>query len=157
MNRQQLRAVYEKTDNRCWYCGHRLHPLGDWQVEHQHPRAKGGNDDTSNLVPACRDCNSLKGNRTVEEYRQALNTKMENAISAAREMVWEIQDRVNWDRSSTPDEYGFTTNPPAWLQQVERLMVQASHQTVNASIQFYGEEIRGEISAAPIEELEAVQ
>ena len=42
---------------------HRRHPL---------PLDRGGADDESNLVPACRPCNRAKGNLTAAEYLDKL-------------------------------------------------------------------------------------
>lgn len=50
--------VLTKNDGRCVYCGD---PADT--IDHVIPRSKGGTDDLDNLVPACRDCNSRKGNR----------------------------------------------------------------------------------------------
>lgn len=43
---------------RCAYCG-----ADDLRLEREHrvPRAKGGSDDESNIVPACGPCNRRKG------------------------------------------------------------------------------------------------
>lgn len=44
----------------CIYCGH---PAD--QHDHIVSRWGGGGDDSSNIAPACRSCNSSKGNRSV--------------------------------------------------------------------------------------------
>lgn len=41
---------------RCRYCGAGSHSV-ELHVDHVHPRSKGGRDDDSNLVTACRTCN----------------------------------------------------------------------------------------------------
>lgn len=50
--------VLAKNGGRCVYCGD---PADT--IDHVIPKSKGGTDDLDNLVPACRDCNSRKGNR----------------------------------------------------------------------------------------------
>lgn len=42
--------------SRCNYCGQ---PATGW--DHLIPKAKGGTDDPSNLIPACGGCNAAKG------------------------------------------------------------------------------------------------
>ena len=44
---------------KCSYCGQK----GCLSMDHLIPRFRGGPDDGSNLVPACRPCNSSKGSR----------------------------------------------------------------------------------------------
>ena len=38
-------------------------------IDHVQPLTRGGSNDISNLVPACRSCNSRKHNKTIEEWR----------------------------------------------------------------------------------------
>ena len=38
------------------------------QVEHIHPRAKGGTNRISNLCLACEKCNIKKGTKSIEQY-----------------------------------------------------------------------------------------
>ncbi|MBB5235515.1 HNH endonuclease domain-containing protein [Deinococcus budaensis] len=85
-------SVYPEADRyrkarerryRCWYCGKTLDMRSFGQpdsaeLEHQTPRCRQTPEVTadSNKVTSCRECNNPakggKGNRTLEEYRQAL-------------------------------------------------------------------------------------
>lgn len=47
----------------CQYCL-KKHPISDLTVDHVHPRSKGGTDDYTNRVLACRSCNSKKASYT---------------------------------------------------------------------------------------------
>ncbi|NEQ38852.1 MAG: hypothetical protein F6K40_22310 [Okeania sp. SIO3I5] len=38
------------------------------EIEHIHPRSKGGSDRVSNLTVACTKCNQLKSNQDVKEF-----------------------------------------------------------------------------------------
>lgn len=51
----------------CWYCRAKLTPK-TVQKEHRIPLARGGTNWPSNLVPACRTCNSSKGAMTPMEF-----------------------------------------------------------------------------------------
>lgn len=63
--RQSRREVKAPAgDRECAYCGTR-HEL---TRDHIIPRSRGGTDDPSNLVWACRNCNAAKGNRTPQEW-----------------------------------------------------------------------------------------
>lgn len=47
---------------RCVYCGHLFFTRDNISVDHYIPLSNGGTNDSDNLLPACRDCNSRKGN-----------------------------------------------------------------------------------------------
>ena len=55
----------DKWDRKCAYCGVRNTPL---QVEHIHPKAKGGSHRISNLCLACENCNTRKGTQGIEQF-----------------------------------------------------------------------------------------
>lgn len=60
--RQQWRdSIKEAWNNRCAYCGNP--PIDDRSltIDHVKPRCRGGEDRTSNVIPACESCNSHKG------------------------------------------------------------------------------------------------
>lgn len=54
---------------RCWYCGKDLF-AGFLTVDHQVPKALGGENSLDNLVYCCEECNSSKRTKTVEDYRE---------------------------------------------------------------------------------------
>ncbi|MEV7855167.1 HNH endonuclease signature motif containing protein [Streptomyces sp. NPDC088183] len=45
----------------CFYCGGAFTNADPCEVEHVQPRASGGTDALTNLVPAHRSCNHAKG------------------------------------------------------------------------------------------------
>jgi len=57
--------VLEKHGRHCAYCGVSGVPLN---LDHVIPRARGGSNRPSNLVPACIPCNEDKGAKTAEEF-----------------------------------------------------------------------------------------
>ncbi len=57
--------LLEKWHRTCAYCGKKDIPL---QIEHIHPRSKGGSNRISNLTLACEPCNQRKSNRPLEEF-----------------------------------------------------------------------------------------
>ncbi len=61
----EVRAyLLHKWDGKCAYCGKE----GKLEVEHVHPRSKGGSNSVNNLVVACRPCNEKKGNKSLAEF-----------------------------------------------------------------------------------------
>ena len=69
--------VWKTTGGLCLYCGKETLPFGGneedaFVVDHLIPRIKGGTNDINNLVPACKSCNSKKGDLTIDEMRKRL-------------------------------------------------------------------------------------
>jgi len=57
--------VLEKFGRKCAYCDAKNVPL---EVEHIHPRSKGGSNRASNLTLACVACNQAKGNQEISDF-----------------------------------------------------------------------------------------
>lgn len=81
MRREDWDAVWNVTQGRCWFCGVELiyglkgTPPEQYTVDHLQPQRLGGTHDGANLVPACRQCNGMKGMKTLEEFRRYLERK----------------------------------------------------------------------------------
>jgi len=78
----ECEQFYRKTGaDRCFYCGRFTsrdlppsHPLKA-TFDHVTPRSLGGLDHRTNYLPACRQCNSSRGNRTIRAWlKSALAT-----------------------------------------------------------------------------------
>ena len=65
--------LLDKSNGHCWYCGC-LVDVFTVTRDHVLPKCRGGTDGWRNIVPACKMCNSRKGNRTTEEFRKFLAT-----------------------------------------------------------------------------------
>ena len=65
------RHLYEAQDGRCNGCGNAYKPR-DLTLDHIKPESKGGSNDIENLQLLCHNCNSIKGNRTMEYLRKRL-------------------------------------------------------------------------------------
>jgi 5-methylcytosine-specific restriction endonuclease McrA len=57
--------LLDAWNRRCAYCGIQNVPL---QVEHIHPKAKGGSNRISNLCLACDTCNRKKGTQDIQQF-----------------------------------------------------------------------------------------
>jgi 5-methylcytosine-specific restriction endonuclease McrA len=57
--------LLNKWDRKCTYCKAENIPL---QVEHIHPKAKGGSNRISNLCLACEKCNLKKGTQDIKTF-----------------------------------------------------------------------------------------
>mgnify|MGYP001609832829 CR=1 FL=1 len=67
-------SVWEKSSGHCWYCGiplclSRTYRPDQWSIDHLQSREDGGTYALNNLVPACRICNSRKGRKSLEAFR----------------------------------------------------------------------------------------
>jgi 5-methylcytosine-specific restriction endonuclease McrA len=57
--------LLNKWNRKCSYCDTENVPL---QVEHIHPKAKGGSNRISNLCLACEKCNQKKGTQDIKQF-----------------------------------------------------------------------------------------
>jgi len=68
LSRVEWSAIVARHDGRCVYCGQ---ALPDLTQDHAIPLSRGGRHEGSNVVPACRSCNSRKHTKTADEFRSA--------------------------------------------------------------------------------------
>jgi 5-methylcytosine-specific restriction endonuclease McrA len=73
--------LLEKWNRTCAYCGAQHVPL---QLDHIHPKAKGGSNRVSNLTLACQDCNQKKGARDVREFLAHSPKKLAAVLAQAK-------------------------------------------------------------------------
>ncbi len=74
--------LLEKWGRKCSYCGKENTPL---QIEHIHPKSKGGSNRVSNLCLACEKCNQRKGNKDIKDFlkhKPELLTKILKQVKA---------------------------------------------------------------------------
>ncbi len=78
-SKDQQRSIYGKTSGYCHLCHKKLSfcnyglkgERGSWHFDHDIPRAWGGSDDRSNLLPACIQCNLEKGTKETKSVRKS--------------------------------------------------------------------------------------
>ncbi len=84
------REVLRRDKHTCQYCGSSKHLT----LDHVIPRSKGGKHSWDNVVIACEQCNSRKGDRTPSQAGMILRTKpkapMHPAVAFA-EQFWREQ------------------------------------------------------------------
>jgi 5-methylcytosine-specific restriction endonuclease McrA len=64
----EWRALVESYGSKCAYRGE----VGPVQVDHRTPLTRGGANSIDNILPACRKCNTEKGQLTEAEFRARL-------------------------------------------------------------------------------------
>jgi len=73
--------LLEKFNRTCVYCGAKNMPL---EVEHIHPKSKGGSNRISNLTIACVPCNQAKSNLTIEDFLTGKPSILRRVLSQAK-------------------------------------------------------------------------
>jgi len=63
--------VINDKGNRCYYCGDLLNSR-NLNIDHFNSRIQGGKNNVENLVPSCTYCNTVKGGRNIEEFRERI-------------------------------------------------------------------------------------
>ena len=72
------RKIFDITNGRCFYCGCNL-DFYNFQIDHHIPKAIGGKE-SGNRVPSCQDCNLIKSDHTIEEFRKIIEGYYEKDI-----------------------------------------------------------------------------
>ena len=68
------RNIYSRDNNTCQYCGKQL-PTDKLNIDHVHPKSRGGKNSWTNLVCSCFKCNTKKAGRTPDEANMKLIKK----------------------------------------------------------------------------------
>jgi hypothetical protein len=82
--------VFKRDSFTCQYCGRKA-PDVILQVDHIHPRSKGGKDNILNYITSCVDCNAGKFNEVLEKQRRQLEELQERKE--------QIEMMFDWQRS----------------------------------------------------------
>jgi hypothetical protein len=73
--------LLEKWDRKCAYCGAGNVPL---QLEHIHPKSKGGSNRISNLCIACETCNLRKGVQSITDFLAKKPDVLKKVVAQAK-------------------------------------------------------------------------
>jgi 5-methylcytosine-specific restriction endonuclease McrA len=73
--------LLEKWGRQCAYCGVKDVPF---QVEHIHPRAKGGSNSITNLTLSCEKCNTKKGTKDIKDFLKKDPAKLTKILAQAK-------------------------------------------------------------------------
>ncbi|MFN7853068.1 MAG: RNA-guided endonuclease IscB, partial [Dolichospermum sp.] len=73
--------LLEKWGRQCAYCGAKDVPF---QVEHIHPRVKGGSNSITNLTLSCEKCNTKKGTKDIKDFLKKDLSKLEKILKQAK-------------------------------------------------------------------------
>jgi 5-methylcytosine-specific restriction endonuclease McrA len=73
--------LLEKWNRQCAYCGVKDVPF---QVEHIHPKSKGGSDSITNLTLSCEKCNVKKGTKDIKDFLKKDLSKLEEILKQAK-------------------------------------------------------------------------
>jgi 5-methylcytosine-specific restriction endonuclease McrA len=63
--------IYKRDKHKCQYCSKKF-PDKELTLDHVFPKSRGGSNEATNLVTACKACNNRKGDRTPAEARMPL-------------------------------------------------------------------------------------
>jgi 5-methylcytosine-specific restriction endonuclease McrA len=73
--------LLEKWGRECAYCGVKDVPL---QIEHIHPRAKGGSNSITNLTLSCEKCNTKKGTKDIKDFLKKDPAKLTKILAQTK-------------------------------------------------------------------------
>ncbi len=74
--------LLEKWQRQCAYCGVKDVQL---QIEHIHPRAKGGTNSITNLTLSCEKCNLKKGTKDIKYFLEKDPTRLDKILKQSKQ------------------------------------------------------------------------
>lgn len=88
--------LLEKWQHRCAYCGKGKVPL---QIEHIHPRSKGGTNRVSNFTLACEPCNIAKGAKDIRAFLKDKPEVLKRILAQAKGTLKDatVVNAVRWE------------------------------------------------------------
>ena len=96
---QKVRFEVFKRDNfTCQYCG-RSAPDVILEVDHINPIANGGDNDITNLITSCKDCNRGKGVRKLTDKQEI--TKEKQKLDELNERRKQLEMMLKWREELT--------------------------------------------------------
>lgn len=75
-------GIYLRDGLACVWCAEGIEDGAVLTLDHLHPYADGGANGTTNLVTACRRCNSSRGRRSVGAFARAVATYLDHRVDA---------------------------------------------------------------------------
>ena len=99
--------LLNKWDRKCAYCGAENVPL---QVEHIHPKSKGGTNRISNLCIACEPCNIKKGTQDIQVFLKKKPDVLKKILAQAKRPLKDAAavNSTRWALFSRLKETGLT-------------------------------------------------
>jgi hypothetical protein len=83
--RQEKRlAIYLRDGCACVWCGLTVEEGAQLSLDHLVPHSKGGSNDATNLVTACKRCNDSRGNRSSIEWSRVIAAYLNHGVKAIR-------------------------------------------------------------------------
>lgn len=73
-----------KWNHTCAYCGAKDVPL---EIDHIHPKSKGGSNRVSNLTIACHKCNQAKSNKNIEDFLKNKHDVLKKVLSECKKSL----------------------------------------------------------------------
>lgn len=86
ITRERRLALYLRDGLACVYCGATIEDGATLSLDHITPHSHGGTNASTNLVTACRKCNSARNDRSVEAFAADAARYLDHGISATQIM-----------------------------------------------------------------------
>ena len=95
----------------CTYCGDQI---GPFEKDHVYPKWRGGSDDESNIVLACRRCNQLKLGMRIDLFLDRLRQVREGRLRVVSSRRGPRFQRVYTAKEKQPAKVGMTKRELLW-------------------------------------------
>jgi len=88
-------AIYLRDGMACCWCGTSVETEGTiLTLDHCRPRCKGGGNEASNLITACKACNSARGSKTLKDFSEYVIEKSGRSIEDTLRHIRNCRKRI---------------------------------------------------------------
>lgn len=97
---EKRHAIYERDHFACVYCGKSIfdHEGLTLTLDHVRPQELGGTNDATNLVTACKTCNSTKGRKSMSGFLAFLERQGISSDGVARRVKNATKRKIKYGR-----------------------------------------------------------
>lgn len=100
INRAKRLAIYDRDGFACAYCKNSVEDGYELSLDHLEPVVRGGANEASNLVTACRKCNSVRGDRDWKAFAKDVAVYLRVPAYVLIDFIAETKERpLNMDRA----------------------------------------------------------
>lgn len=136
LSKQKRFEIFKRDKFTCQYCGSSA-PDVVLEIDHIKPVSKGGGDELLNLITSCKECNSGKSDKTLDD--SAAISKQKQQLDLLQERREQIEMMLEW-KTGLQDELVFqvATIGKMFFEKTGYTILPPAEKTIKKWLRTYG-------------------